>query len=172
MKFADDRAHRFEVQETTANRLAEFRPDARAGMTCVFDPDDPDAVSIGLDTWVRLWNPHDPYGDGHVLAVCVELGAPGMSAALHSLKMARSDLGEFLCATAAETIRAPRRWTSDDADLTVEVEPPSRGHVRVTWTLRPWRGADGAWSACVRLDVEGGAELDQLGGEIHRLLHR
>lgn len=139
-------------------------------MNCLFDADDPDAVSIGLGTWVRLWNLHDPHGDGHVFAMCVELGAPGMTAALHST-MAPNDLGEFLCSAAAETLRAPRRWISADTDLTVDVEPLSRGHVRIAWTLRPWRSAEGAWSTSVRLDVEGGAELDQLGSDIHRFLH-
>lgn len=57
------------------------------------------------------------------------------------MKLAKSDLGGFLSSVAAETLRAPRRWTSADTDLTVDAEPLSRGHVRLTWTLGPWQKA-------------------------------
>lgn len=138
--------------------------------TCAFDPDDPDTFSLGSGDSIRLWYPHDPYGDGYVHALCAELGGNGMTAALHSITVTDNGLSDFLSDLAEETLRDSRRWTSDHQELSVEAEPVGRGHVRLTWTLRPRHVAEGEWSASVRVDVEGGAELKRIGADLDRFL--
>ncbi|WP_246033799.1 DUF6228 family protein [Streptomyces hundungensis] len=46
----------------------------------------------------------------------------------------------------------------------------SRGHVGLTWTLRPWRGPAGGWEACVTTWLDAGERMSGLAADVRRFL--
>ncbi|MGW4634267.1 DUF6228 family protein [Nocardia sp. NPDC004415] len=124
----------------------------------------------GFGTWVRLGNRVDPWDDGSV-QVCVEVGGPGLRAALHRVTLAvmgECDLVPFfdgLCADFAGW-DGVREWSSVDRDLRIEAVFGSGGHIGLTWTVRPWRHADGNWSASTTVVVEVGEQMVRWVGEL------
>jgi hypothetical protein len=104
----------------------------------------------------------------------VELRAAGLDARLDDIVAwpASGDLGAFLAAL-ADDFRGwtgERTWRTADRDLALTAVFRSRGHAGITWTVRPWRTADGAWSASVTTWLEAGEQLSAAAEDIGRFL--
>ena len=63
-----------------------------------------------------------------------------------------------------------RRWANADRDLRVGARYESGGHVELTWTLKPWRGQYGDWSASVVTWLDAGAAKDTFVGALWQFL--
>ncbi|MFC4377329.1 DUF6228 family protein [Nocardia halotolerans] len=139
---------------------------------------DPDiAVSLGAPgdgAWVSIRNRVDPWGDNSIEA-CVQLGAPGLLAVVHQVTL--SVMGDCDLLTYFDDLtgrftgwEGSRVWESMDRDLRVEAVFESRGYVSLTWTVAPWRYADGNWTACATVVLEAGEQMRQLAGDLNRIL--
>jgi hypothetical protein len=147
---------------------------------CAYDPADVDLglavelTSAETGTWVRLWNRCLNWGDD-VTQVCVEIGAAEMRATAHQVALI-PDNGEFLTGYLDELDgdftgwTGVRTWRTADRDLRLDAEFRSRGHVDVTWTVRPWRGSAGRWQASVVTTMEAGEQLRSLATDMYRFL--
>ncbi|WP_371657520.1 DUF6228 family protein [Streptomyces sp. NBC_00280] len=104
----------------------------------------------------------------------VELRAPGLTACVNEVVTWTwdSDLALFLDELAAD-YRGwddERTWRTDDRDLTVSAVFRSGGHVALTWTLRPWPQAAGAWDASVTTWLEAGEQMTSLAADVRDFL--
>jgi hypothetical protein len=63
-----------------------------------------------------------------------------------------------------------RRWANADRDLRVGARYEFGGHVELTWTLKPWRGQNGDWSASVVTWLDTGAAKDAFVGALWQFL--
>lgn len=65
-----------------------------------------------------------------------------------------------------------RAWKTYDEDLALRAVFVSGGHVRLTWTLRPWRVMSlGRWQATVTTQLEAGEQMAALAADIRYFLH-
>ncbi|MFB7947951.1 DUF6228 family protein [Kitasatospora phosalacinea] len=109
-----------------------------------------------------------------VVRFAVELRAPGLTARLAEVV----DLGPggglvgFLAGAAADFRgwEGERSWRNADGDLALRAAFRSGGHVGLSWVLRPWRAADGAWRAEATTWLEAGEQLAALAAEVEAFL--
>ncbi|NKX90935.1 DUF6228 family protein [Nocardia coubleae] len=95
----------------------------------------------------------------------------GLAAELHQVTV--SLLGDRELVSFFESLGADfagcdgvRVWESVDRDLRIEAVFGSRGYVGLTWTLRPWRQADDAWTASTTVVLEAGAQMLQFATDL------
>jgi hypothetical protein len=125
--------------------------------------------------WV-VHRPVDPYDDGYVHTVDVEISDEGISARGPATFEGRTpeNLRDFLLALERDWRGWPgtRSWTSLEYEMTVEARHDGRGHVSLAVTLRhpAWAYAFEAWSARVVVTVEAGEELRRIADEADRVL--
>jgi hypothetical protein len=83
----------------------------------------------------------------------MEARAPGLAARVDEVVawIRDSDLDRFLKEPAADHRGwdGERTWHTADRDLAVSAVFRSGGHIGPTWTLHPWQGTAGDWSASV-----------------------
>ncbi|WP_020673298.1 DUF6228 family protein [Amycolatopsis nigrescens] len=150
--------------------------DRSASGLCRYDPDadaDSSVLLRGQDGgYLRFYNRRRP--DHHVIRNCVEGGAPGMRAELHDVTAYPDWHVALFLDELASDFRGwdgTRSWHSPNRDLRVQAIHHARGHVRLTWTLEPWRhSVAGYWTATTITDCEAGAELGRLAATLHRFL--
>ncbi|MGW1067959.1 DUF6228 family protein [Streptomyces aureus] len=138
--------------------------------------DPPDAVSVRCrnnhSVRVRLCDASRPEEDRVLFAV--EAQAPGLALRIDPVVAWNrgADLAPFLEGLAADYRGwdGKREWQTDDRDLTVGAVFRSGGHVGLTWTLRPWRSADGGWKASVTTWVEAGEQMSAFAGDVRHFL--
>jgi uncharacterized protein DUF6228 len=125
--------------------------------------------------WV-VHRPIDPYGDGHVHTMLVEVGDEGLTAGGHSTFEGRTseNLRDFLAGLAKDWRgwQGARTWTSMEGEMTLEASHDGLGHVTIAVTLRRAErpGDPDAWSARIVLTLEAGEELHRLAaGTEHSL---
>jgi hypothetical protein len=66
--------------------------------------------------------------------------------------------------------RGVRTWESLEHDVKIDAVFRSRGHVELTWTMRPWRPSGGAWQASATTTVEAGEQLRRFSADVYRFL--
>lgn len=115
-----------------------------------------------------LGRPTDPYGDGYVHTVFVEVTDNGIAASGRATFEGRTPqtLRDFLMRLAEDWQGWPgtRTWTAMENEMTLEATHDGAGHVRIAVTLRqaqPAHDAD-AWSARIVLALEAGEQLREL----------
>jgi hypothetical protein len=126
-----------------------------------------------------LYPPVDPYGDGYVARLRVEVLDDGLSAETtatidRSTAGSADDLGTFLQQLADNWRGWPgnRVWHALENEMTVDARHDGRGYVTLGVMLRRCRQAyiDDAWSARVVFTVEAGEEMSALAREVQSLL--
>ncbi|WP_329201638.1 MULTISPECIES: DUF6228 family protein [unclassified Streptomyces] len=121
---------------------------------------------------VRLRDPSRP--DGDRVQYAVEASAPGLTARVDPVVAWNwgTDLAPFLEGLAADFRGwdGQRDWQTNDHDLTISAVFRSGGHVRLTWTLRPWRSAAGGWEASVTTWLDAGEQMSALAVDVRRFL--
>jgi uncharacterized protein DUF6228 len=147
-------------------------------VACEWDPDFDDGQAVELvsndhETWLRLWNRADPFGEGY-LQICVEIGTGGLRAAAHGVTLAImfDPLTPFLDRLADQFAGwdGTLRWRSLEPGLRIDATHHSGGHVVLSCTVGP---ADHppVWSATVEIIVEAGEQMRQLAGDVSRFLN-
>jgi hypothetical protein len=63
-----------------------------------------------------------------------------------------------------------QRWANADRDLRVSARYESGGYIELTWTLKPWRGRYGGWSATVATWLEAGEAKDGFAANLWQFL--
>jgi hypothetical protein len=141
------------------------------------DPDAPADILIRCqdsDCAVRFYDRWRPDEDG--VHYAIEASAPGLTARIDEAVAGiwGPDLAAFLDELAGDFRGWPgeRTWHSLDRDLTINAVFRSGGHVGLTWTLRPWPGKYGGWSASVTTWQEAGEQMTALASDIRAFLHR
>ena len=146
------------------------------GDMCRYDPEAGGAASVVLRSaslgYLSFYNRRRP--DHYVIHICVAAAARGMRAELHNVACYDNwHIADFVEGLAADFSGwgGTRSWHSPDHDLAVTAVHTSGGHVRMTWTLRPWRqSATGGWSATIETTVAAGEQMRALAGELYRFL--
>jgi uncharacterized protein DUF6228 len=102
----------------------------------------------------------------------VRLRAPGLTADLEAITnvVDGRGLSRFVDGLDFRGWRGEQTWTSSNKDLAVSAVFESMGHISLTWTISPWRRADGRWSASVTTRTEAGAAKDDLATQLHLFL--
>jgi hypothetical protein len=124
-----------------------------------------------------MHRPIDPYGDGYVHRVLVELSDEPLTASGYVTfeGLSPENLRQFLVGLAGDWQGWPgvRSWTSMGREMSLEATHDGRAHVRIAITLRrPERTyAPDAWSARIVLTVEAGEELRRLADDADHFLH-
>jgi hypothetical protein len=128
--------------------------------------------------WV-LHPPTDPWGDGYVAVMTVELRDSGLDARKDVTLSwppdgVDQDLVIFLQGLADDWRgwSGERTWRSLDGDLWIDACHDGQGHVLLGATLRGDSTSSDAWSARVVLTVEAGEQLTHLVAELRALLCR
>lgn len=146
-------------------------------MACEWDPDAGDDEAVELisndrDTWVRMWNRVDPWG-GHVVKMCVEVGADDMKAVAHgvTLEVTGDTLTSFLdhLAESFAGWEGVLSWPGLEPGLKIDATHHTGGHVMLTFTIGPARYT-AAWSASAQVAVEAGEQLRRLAEDVSRFL--
>jgi hypothetical protein len=125
-----------------------------------------------------LYPPIDPYGDGYIAHLPVEISDDGM----HAKTVATVDgpaggragsLVEFFSSLCDDWQgwTGPRTWQAFDRELTIVAIHDGRGHVTLDVTLRRHhRSYDhDAWSARTAFTVEAGEQMSALARNIQDL---
>ncbi|SEG49223.1 hypothetical protein SAMN04489712_105521 [Thermomonospora echinospora] len=124
--------------------------------------------------WV-VHRPIDPYGEGYVHTMLVELSDEGLTASGHATFEGRTpeNLQDFLLGLAKDWRGWPgvRSWTSMDGEMTLEAGHDGRAYVSIAVTLRDCPHDPGGWSARIVLSLEAGEELRRLADTAERFLH-
>ncbi|MEU8001367.1 DUF6228 family protein [Catellatospora sp. NPDC049111] len=115
--------------------------------------------------------PVDPWEDGYVARVHVEIHDGGMRAEAEVTLAVPPDGGEWDLveyvqglADAWQGWNGPRSWRSLNDELRLDAVHDGRGHVTLGVTLRPRR--DEGWHARIVLVVEAGEQLDRLAQDL------
>lgn len=130
-----------------------------------------------LRRW-SLYPPVDPYGDGYVAHMRVELHDVGLRAettvTIDMYPAGGSDLAGFMRQLVDDWQgwHGRRVWHALEREMTVEAVHDGRAHVVLAVTLRRHRDAyaDDAWSARAVFTVEAGEELSALADDVQSLL--
>ncbi|MGW9206780.1 DUF6228 family protein [Embleya sp. NPDC055664] len=141
-------------------RCAEDR-DTRICLRDAFSPDDEVAVA------------HSPAS--RLVNYTVELCGPGLAARLERVvgwSGEATEIDGFLTDLARDFggWDGERTWRTDDRDLTVRAVFRSGGRVELTWELRPWRSADGRWTAAATTVLAAGEQLSVLAADVRHFL--
>lgn len=128
---------------------------------CLEDP----AVSVRL---------HDRFfPDEYGIGFSIEARADGLHASVGPVEVwvwDDADLPGFLAGLAEDF----RGWSGERAwqtnHLAVQAVFHSRGHVALTWTLRPWVSRSDSWQASVTTWIEAGAQMSTLAEDLHTFL--
>ncbi|MFI7284727.1 DUF6228 family protein [Micromonospora chersina] len=123
-------------------------------------------------TWV-LHPPVDPWGDGYVAVMQVELYDDGLSAR-GEVKLSlpaqaeEPDLVAFLQGLTDDWRGwdGERRWRSLDGKLTITARHDGKGHVSLGGTLQQDSLAPDAWLARVSISVEAGEQMSSLVADL------
>ncbi|GIG09034.1 DUF6228 family protein [Catellatospora coxensis] len=115
--------------------------------------------------------PVDPWGDGYVARVHVEIHDSGLRAETEAALSVPPDGGEWDLVAYVQGLAdgwqgwsGPRTWRSLDDDLRLDAVHDGRGRVTLGVTLRPKR--DEGWQARIVLVVEAGEQLDRLAQDL------
>jgi hypothetical protein len=112
--------------------------------------------------------------DADSVHFAVEAWAPGLTARVDEVVIGvwGPDLAPFLEGLAADFRgwEGERTWRTEDRDLSVSAVFRSRGHVGLTWTLRPWPDAARGWSASVTTWLEAGEQMSLLAADLRHFL--
>lgn len=102
----------------------------------------------------------------------VQVRAPGLDARLEGVTnhVVGRGLARFVERLEIEGWEGERRWVNADRDLLVSARYESGGHIGLTWTVRPWRGVHGDWSASVTTWVDAGEDRDAFAAELRWFL--
>ncbi|MEV4757300.1 DUF6228 family protein [Micromonospora sp. NPDC049559] len=129
--------------------------------------------------WV-IQPPQDPYGDGYVYTVAIELHDDGMSASTTATidgLYVNPDIGtlsQFVQSLADDWRgwREVRRRTSMEDELTLDAQHDGRAYVSIGVTLRAPGGSweDARWSARSVFVLEAGEEMTRLAADLRHLL--
>lgn len=124
---------------------------------------------------VRLserWRP-----DEDSVRYTIEASAPGLCArvdeAVAAIWQPAPDLPTFLAALATDFRgwSGSRAWHCLERDVAISAVFRSRGHVGLTWTLRPWRAKYGGWSATLTTWQEAGEQMSTPAADVRDFLH-
>jgi hypothetical protein len=124
---------------------------------------------------VRLYDRYFPDETG--IGFSVEARADGPQT-LHAVIEAEvwvwdnADLPGFLAGLAEDF----RGWTEERVwrtnTLAVRAVFHSRGHVAMTWTLKPWTTQPDTWQACITTWVGAGAQMSAVAADMNTFLPR
>jgi hypothetical protein len=120
--------------------------------------------------------PADPYGDGYVHRVFVEVSDNGIAASGWVTFEGKTPqtLRDFLVQLDRDWRGWPgtRTWTAMENEMTLEATHDGTGHVRIAVTLRQAQRAydADAWSARIVLSFEAGEQLRELASTADRFL--
>jgi len=127
------------------------------------------------DMWI-LHPPTDPWGDGYVAVMRVELRGQGLNAGTDvdvpiPPEGADPDLIVFLQELARDWRGWPgeREWRSLDAKMWIHAVHDGSGHVSMTATLRESASEPDAWTARVTVTIEAGEQMSKLVADIRAL---
>ncbi|MFE0021232.1 DUF6228 family protein [Amycolatopsis sp. NPDC059021] len=137
--------------------------DAEVVVRCEQDP----AVSVSFGERHAAVHPLD-----RRMFFVVRAQAPGLDARLESVTnfvMGRG-LARFVDELDFRGWEGEQRWVNADRDLKVGAVYGSRGHIALTWTLKPWRSVYGDWEVAVTTWLEAGAAKDELAARLHDFL--
>jgi hypothetical protein len=116
---------------------------------------------------VRLHSRYVP--DELGVGFSIDVQAPGLQACVDGIEVwvwDEADLPGFVAGLASDF----QGWTGERIwqtnHLTIQAEYHSRGHVRLTWTLRPWVSRDDSWRATVTTWLEAGEQMRNLADEL------
>jgi hypothetical protein len=132
----------------------------------------------GAQRWI-LSPPIDPYGDGYVGHLHVELRDEGLHAQTTAtidgyLTGGVGDLAAFMQQLADDWRGWPGRrcWHALEREMTVEATHDARGYVTLEVTVRRHRDsyASDAWSATMVLTLEAGEQMTALARQVRALL--
>jgi hypothetical protein len=121
--------------------------------------------------FVRLYDRFFP--DEYGVGFSIEAQADGLRASVGPVEVwvwDDADLPGFL-AGLAEDFRGwagERTWQTNH--LKVQAVFHSRGHVALTWTLRPWVSRGDSWQTTVTTWLEAGAQMSTLADDIREFL--
>ncbi|MFJ6793690.1 DUF6228 family protein [Streptomyces sp. NPDC091268] len=113
--------------------------------------------------------------DDRCVSYAIEVRAAGLSARLDDAVAwigGAGELAPFLEELAEDFAgwEGERHWETNDHDLSVAAVFRSGGYVGMTWTLRPWRRADGGWSASVTTHLEAGEQMASFAADLRPFL--
>jgi Family of unknown function (DUF6228) len=120
--------------------------------------------------------PADPYGDGYVHRVFVEVSDDGITASGWATFEGRTPqtLRDFLAGLDQDWRGWPgtRTWTAMENEMTLEAAHDGTGHVQIAVTLRQAQRAHApdAWSARIVLTLEAGEQLREIASTADRFL--
>jgi hypothetical protein len=123
-----------------------------------------------------LGRPVDPYGDGYVHRVFVEVSDDEITASGWATFEGRTPqtLRDFLVRLDQDWRGWPgtRTWTAPENEMTVEATHDDTGHVQIAGTLRQAQRAHApdAWSARIVLTLEAGEQLREIASKAGRFL--
>ncbi|GAA4524678.1 DUF6228 family protein [Amycolatopsis samaneae] len=102
----------------------------------------------------------------------VRAGAPGLDARLEAVTnfVLGRGLARFVDELDFRGWQGEKRWVNADRDLTVGAVYEPRGHIALTWTLKPWRAVYGGWEVAVTTRLGAGAAKDELAARLHDFL--
>ncbi|AXB46933.1 hypothetical protein A4R43_34515 [Amycolatopsis albispora] len=122
---------------------------------------------------VRFAERHATSGTSPQLLFIVRASAPGLDARLEDVTnfVTGRELARFLDGLDFRGWEGTRHWVNSDRDLRIGAVYEPGGHLRLTWTLRPWRhSVQGDWTATVSTWMEAGAAKDKLAARLHQFL--
>ena len=134
----------------------------------------------GRQQWI-LHAPIDPYGDGYVARLHVELRDEGLQAQTTATidgypAGSAGDLAAFMQQLANDWRGWPGRrfWHALEREMTIEATHDARGYVTLEVTVRRHRDsyANDAWSATIVLTLEAGEQMTALARDVRALLTR
>jgi len=121
---------------------------------------------------LTLTEPQRPWDD-EIVDFVVQISASGLEARSVVTSMAGDSLSEFLGDLSRDFAgwQGVRHWRSLEDQLRIEATWANRGHVTLTFRLRP-TVYDSAWEASVSFDVEAGAEMESLRDLVFEFFNR
>ncbi len=121
---------------------------------------------------IRLHGLEDPYGDGYVQALVIDVAMSDLTAT-HYVTLANADELRTFVRGISDSYAGwdgVREWEGADRDLRIDARHDGRAHVLLSIRIGPgWRQGV-KWSVEVSVDVEAGQGTVQLAEAIERFL--